>query len=73
MVEAEVDTVVQLPGGEVLGLEGGGELLVKGDSGGDGEGVEPDEQLEGGELPPGLHDGDPGDELGGNLVLSGVL
>ena len=73
IAEAEVDAVIQLPGGEVLGLEGGPELVVGGDSGGDGEGVETDEELEGGELLLGLHDGDPGDGLGGNSVLSGVL
>ena len=71
--EAEVDANVELPGGEVLGLEGGPELVVGGDSGGEGEGVETDEEPEGGELLPGLHDGDPGDGLGGNSVLSGVL
>jgi hypothetical protein len=45
-----VDAVVQLPGGEVLGLE----LVVDIHSGGEHDGVEHDEVLKGGLLVPGL-------------------
>ena len=45
-----MDAVVQLPGGEVLGLE----LVVDRHSGGEHDGVKHNEVLEGGLLVPGL-------------------